>query len=252
MRLFRDQGYEATTVEQIAACAEISTATFYRYYRDKEDVVINDGDRADFVEEVLAGSPGRESVFDTIRALFEWTAAELESDRDAVLVRLRLVSEVPALQARRWASRHALADVLASMLAPRAGTSADDHGLRLAIAIALAAESETLFYWARIGGTQSLAGLLGDALAKIEPVLSAWSGQPDSSAHHGHGKPSSTRASRNTHPGPLTPSRACSLTPTTAAGCQRAHRGGRASALPCADRLGPESPTDMVGVPFYQ
>ena len=178
MRLFRDQGYEATTVEQIAACAEISTATFYRYYRDKEDVVINDGDRADFVEEVLAGSPGRESVFDTIRALFEWTAAELESDRDAVLVRLRLVSEVPALQARRWASRQALADVLASMLAPRAGTSADDHGLRLAIAIALAAESETLFYWARIGGTQSLAGLLGDALAKIEPVLSAWSGQP--------------------------------------------------------------------------
>ena len=178
MGLFRDQGYEATTVEQIAACAEISTATFYRYYRDKEDVVINDGDRADFVEEVLAGSPGRESVSDTIRALFEWTAAELESDRDAVLVRLRLVSEVPALQARRWASRQALADVLASMLAPRAGTSADDHGLRLAIAIALAAESETLFYWARIGGTQSLAGLLGDALAKIEPVLSAWSGQP--------------------------------------------------------------------------
>ena len=178
MRLFRDQGYEATTVEQIAADAEISTATFYRYYRDKEDVVINDGDREDFVEEVLAGSPGRESVFDTVRALFEWTAAELESDRDAVLVRLRLVSEVPALQARRWASRHALADVLASMLAPRAGTSADDYGLRLAIAIALAAESETLFYWARIGGTQSLAGLLGDALAKIEPVLSAWSGQP--------------------------------------------------------------------------
>src|SRR3984957_6213113 len=178
MRLFRDQGYEATTVEQIAADAEISTATFYRYYRDKEDVVINDGDREDFVEEGLAGSPGRESVFDTVRALFEWTAAELEGDRTAVRVRRRVVSEVPALQARRWASRQALADVLASMLAPRAGTSADDHGLRLAIAIALAAEAETLFYWARIGGTQSLAGLLGDALAKIEPVLSTWSGQP--------------------------------------------------------------------------
>src|SRR3984957_6944727 len=109
MRLFRDQGYEATTVEQIAADAEISTATFYRYYRDKEDVVINDGDREDFVEEVLAGSPGRESVFDTIRVLFEWTAAELESDRDAVLVRLRLVSEVPALRAGRRAGQHARA-----------------------------------------------------------------------------------------------------------------------------------------------
>ena len=175
---------------------------FYRYYRDKEDVVINDGDREDFVEEVLAGSPGRESVFDTITALFEWTAAELEGDRDAVLVRLRLVSEVPALQARRWASRQALADALASMLAPRAGTSADDHGLRLAIAIALAAESETLFYWARIGGTQSLAGLLSDALAKIEPVLSAWSGQPAPVPTRATGSPTPSRARPQPPPRP--------------------------------------------------
>ena len=43
MRLFGDQGYEATTVEQIAADAEISTATFYRYYCDKADVVVNPG-----------------------------------------------------------------------------------------------------------------------------------------------------------------------------------------------------------------
>ena len=103
---------------------------------------------------------------------------QVESDRKAILVRLRLISDVPDLQARRWASRRAMLDPLASLLAPRAGTSADDHGLRLAIAIALAAESETLIHWGRIGGTESLAGLLGDALAKIEPVLSAWSGQP--------------------------------------------------------------------------
>jgi AcrR family transcriptional regulator len=174
MRLFRDQGYEATTVEQIASAAEISTATFYRYYRDKEDVVINDGDRSDFVEEVLAGSPERDSLFGTVKALFEWTATELESDREAVLVRLRLVLEVPALQARRWASRHALANALAGMLAPRAGTSTADHGLRLAIVIALAAESEALFYWARIDGAESLAGLLDQALDTIKPVLSGW------------------------------------------------------------------------------
>jgi len=42
LRLFRDQGYGATTVEQIAEAAEVSPATFYRYFPTKEDVVLQD------------------------------------------------------------------------------------------------------------------------------------------------------------------------------------------------------------------
>src|SRR5262249_58737408 len=42
MRLFRERGYAATTVEQIAAAADISPATFFRYYPTKEDVVLQD------------------------------------------------------------------------------------------------------------------------------------------------------------------------------------------------------------------
>jgi len=42
MRLFRERGYAATTIEQIAAAADISPATFFRYYPTKEDVVLQD------------------------------------------------------------------------------------------------------------------------------------------------------------------------------------------------------------------
>ena len=42
MRLFAEQGYEATTVDQIAAAAEISPSTFFRYFKTKEDVVVQD------------------------------------------------------------------------------------------------------------------------------------------------------------------------------------------------------------------
>ena len=42
LRLFAEQGYEDTTVEQIADAADISTTTFYRYFPTKEDVVLDD------------------------------------------------------------------------------------------------------------------------------------------------------------------------------------------------------------------
>jgi AcrR family transcriptional regulator len=42
LRLFRRQGYTATTVEQIAAAAEVSPSTFFRYFPTKEDVVLWD------------------------------------------------------------------------------------------------------------------------------------------------------------------------------------------------------------------
>lgn len=170
MRLFDAQGYAATTVEQIAAAAEISTATFYRYFSDREDIVFGDDDRA-LVEEVIAARPPDETVAASLAAVFQRLAAEFEADKDAVIVRMRLLHGVPGLQARRSATRQKTADLLARLLAPRAGTDPDNRELRLAIAVALAAEAETLLYWARTGGSSQLAGLLADALARIEPAL---------------------------------------------------------------------------------
>jgi AcrR family transcriptional regulator len=170
MRLFDTRGYAATTVEQIAAAAEISTATFYRYYSDKEDIVFGDDDPA-LVEEVIAARPSDEPVAVSLGALFQRLAAEFEADRDAVIVRMRLMHGVPGRQARHAATRQKTADLLARLLAPRARTDPDDPELRLTIAIALAAEAETLFYWVRTGGSVPLEGLLADALARIEPAL---------------------------------------------------------------------------------
>lgn len=170
MRLFEVQGYASTTVEQIALAAEISTATFYRYYCNKEDIVFGNDDQR-MVEEVVAGRPASEPLATTIGALFRRLAAEFEQDREAVIARMRLVNAIPDLQARRWLCRQRTAGHLARLLAPRAGRHPDDHELRLAITVALAAESETLCHWARIGGACPLSDLLDQALARITPVF---------------------------------------------------------------------------------
>jgi hypothetical protein len=139
-------------------------------------VVLGDDERG-LVEEIVAAQPPDEPVPEVVGALFRAVAGKLDSERDTALVRLGLMCDVPGLRARRWAGRQAMIDKLARSLAPRARTHPDDHGFRLAIAIALAAESETVLHWARTGGAQPLAALLEDALATIEPVLAPWSGE---------------------------------------------------------------------------
>src|ERR1700704_1597179 len=42
LRLFRENGYQRTTVEQIAAAAEVSPSTFFRYFPTKEDIILQD------------------------------------------------------------------------------------------------------------------------------------------------------------------------------------------------------------------
>ena len=60
LKLFRERGYEATTVSQIAEAAEVSESTFFRYFPTKEDVVIwdeYDPVATDLVEARPAGEP---------------------------------------------------------------------------------------------------------------------------------------------------------------------------------------------------
>ncbi|GAA2145582.1 TetR/AcrR family transcriptional regulator [Actinomadura napierensis] len=42
MRLFREQGYDATTIAQIIEAADVSETTFFRYFPTKEDLVLHD------------------------------------------------------------------------------------------------------------------------------------------------------------------------------------------------------------------
>ncbi|MGH3279370.1 MAG: TetR/AcrR family transcriptional regulator [Trebonia sp.] len=98
--LFRERGYEQTTVDDIAGRAGLGRATFFRHYRSKEDVIFPDHDR--LLEQVRgrlrSGSHGTPlaAACDAVRLVLAHYLAE----GDLARLRYTLTAAVPALRDR--------------------------------------------------------------------------------------------------------------------------------------------------------
>jgi AcrR family transcriptional regulator len=130
MRLFRERGYHATTVEQIAAAAEVSPSTFFRYFPTKEDVVLYDA-LDPLLLEAFRAQPAELSPIQALRgamwAVFaELPAGELvvQQERDV------LIRSVPELRARMLDEFAKNLQLFAEIVAERVGRQADDPAVR--------------------------------------------------------------------------------------------------------------------------
>jgi AcrR family transcriptional regulator len=131
LRLFHEQGYAKTTVEQIAEAAEVSPSTFFRYFPTKEDVVMFDALDLLLVEG-FRRQPAELSPIRAFRAAIHeiigrLTPGQLEEQRE----RGRLVLTVPELQAAWVADLLRTAGVMAAMLAERTGRDPNEARVRM-------------------------------------------------------------------------------------------------------------------------
>jgi AcrR family transcriptional regulator len=111
LRLFAEQGFAATTMEQIAGAADVSRATVFTYYAAKEDVVFGDAPLAiAMLAEQLAGTAA------TIKAVREWLRPLTGWMEPDLLVQRRLAREIPAVAARRAQLFRAVEDIVARAL----------------------------------------------------------------------------------------------------------------------------------------
>jgi AcrR family transcriptional regulator len=173
LRLFEIQGYEQTTVEQIAEAAETSTTTFYRYFPTKEDVVLDDDFDA-LIAVTIASRPADESLSDTLRATASVVGAASEADREQNIARLRLMSTVPAVDARYAAEERRTISLLSGLLADRAGRPADDYQITLIAAALVAVLFTAARRWASEHGATPLGTLLDEAITIIDPLLTGF------------------------------------------------------------------------------
>jgi AcrR family transcriptional regulator len=130
LRLFREQTYQGTTVEQIAAAAEVSPSTFFRYFPTKEDVVLQD-DMDTRMIEALEQQPASLGPLTAVRRATQQVFASYTSaDLDLIREITALTMTVPEVRARAMDEFARTISVVGEALAKRTGRPADDLAVR--------------------------------------------------------------------------------------------------------------------------
>jgi len=131
LRLFREQGFQATTVEQIAAAAEVSPSTFFRYFPTKEDVVLQDDMDTRLLEAFDRQSRDLAPLAAVRAALREAWLSFTEPEWDQIREGARLSMQVPEIRARTLNEAARMVNVIAEALARRIGRAPDDLPVRV-------------------------------------------------------------------------------------------------------------------------
>ena len=163
LRLFREQGYDATTVEQIAAAASVSHMTFFRYFPAKEDVAL-----ADSYDPLIAGllrqTPASWPLGDRIRtALLRGLRQVYDTDRDTLLAQNKLIISTPALRERLWAGQIATQQLILEAV----GDAHPSLQARVTVAACLAAASTAVLSWVENDGNPELPDLIEQAFEAL-------------------------------------------------------------------------------------
>lgn len=120
MELYRERGFEQTTVEEIAARAGLTERTFFRYFADKREVLFSG---ASTLQEALvsgvASAPALTSPIDAVATSFEAIAARFEERRDFARLRHALITIHAELQERELIKLASIASAVASTLRQR-------------------------------------------------------------------------------------------------------------------------------------
>ena len=126
LKLFQRDGYAATSVEAIAAAAEVSPSTFFRYFPTKEDVVLSD-----FVDETtierFVEAPAELSLAEALTYAVRTGIASLpDEDFELEHLRNRLIRDVPELRRGMLAEMMRPMELLAEAIGRRLGREVDD------------------------------------------------------------------------------------------------------------------------------
>ncbi len=164
LELFLERGFDETTVEQIAARAEVAPRTFFRYFTSKEDVLFlgQDAENRE-AERLLRSRPPDEDPFDSLVRGAREILAQSRALLAHVLESRALVSRTPALRARQLILQQETADLWFRGLAGKRTPKAERLRLRMMVAAFVGALGAAMDEW-------MARGAHGDPVAQVDLV----------------------------------------------------------------------------------
>lgn len=168
--MFDVRGFAVTTVDQIAAEADVSPRTFFHYFASKEDVVLGDiEDRLARLAQILSGHLAEHPPPTAIRRALLEVAEDYGAEREQILLRARITLAAPAVLARSLELQTQWEDTIAASFAASFGTDVDvDPRPRVLAAATIAAMRIAQRRWLAGQGVASLPELLVETLDLIE------------------------------------------------------------------------------------
>jgi AcrR family transcriptional regulator len=171
MALFTRQGFDGTTVEEIADACEVSPRTFFRYFPTKEDVLFADADtRRERLLAVLADEPADEPPFAALQAAMRALAVDYRHDRAALVARSKVLEGSLQLQAYKAEHQHGWEAAVVDALERRtvaAGAPVAREELQLLTALATAAMRVSVDVWVADASGPDLEVLLDRAFGRL-------------------------------------------------------------------------------------
>ncbi len=177
LRLFVAGGYDATTLDDIAAAARISRRNFFHYFKSKEEILIAwQSGAGEAFANALRTESADQAPIDAIRSAFVKLVSRFESDEFRTID--RLLRSTDALRSRKQASylqqEEALFEALCEIW-PRREIRGQ---LRLVAMASVGTLRLALESWYESGGTQPVASLLEDAFVDLKSSIPSANATP--------------------------------------------------------------------------
>ncbi|NAS26708.1 TetR family transcriptional regulator [Herbidospora sp. NEAU-GS84] len=171
LRLFAEQGYDATTIEQIADAAEVSPSTLFRYFPTKEDIVVQDDYDPLLVERLIAQPPEVPPVRALRNAFGEAMRGIPDGELGEIRARARLQMGVPAIRARIFQNMLDTMELLAEGVARRTGADPASFQVRVLIGAVMGTIIPVLQTWATADEEVPFADMVDEAFSLLEAGL---------------------------------------------------------------------------------
>lgn len=169
LRLFTEQGYDETTIAQIAREAGVSQRTLFRYFGTKEDLLGGDQDRfGQVLTRTIGEQPADVDVWEALRAGIAAVQA-LHDSREQALERFRLLHNTASLRAGWLEKRLRFQEDLLPLVEARMGTAGGgtDPRARAVLATAFACLDAASMTWVAGDGKGDIMDLYDECLAAV-------------------------------------------------------------------------------------